>query len=217
MPLPPSAAVTAKLRAVNDGGFTIESDATSSDVTAAVVTHSVYVRVAADEEYRAYYGSTNWKTFVDSIVESADDYLYQLYGIDFVVQNYYATWDTADAGRSSCTIVNELKAEVPKSTFDMVLGFAKNSMPGSKGCHSGGWTVVGWHNSGNSPDERYAEWTVQRHEIGHNYGAPDRYPDTANVHPNDLMENQYTEPNYLCTKAGYDDYFIIYSNSDLHD
>ena len=96
----------------------------------------------------------------------------------------------------------------------MVVGFAKNSMPGSKGCHVAGYTVVGFHNSPNSTDERYGQWTVQRHEIGHEYGAPDR---SGSVHPDDLMENQYAEPNYLCTKAGYDDYFIIYSNQDLHD
>lgn len=216
MPEPPSAATLAKYRALNEHGAPVDESAATFDVTAAVITHTVYTRVAADEEYRAYYGSTGWKTFANSVVEYADDEMISLFGTDFYVQTFTSYDSYPDTSRSVCNLRTELDNEVSETGYDVVAGFSKNATSGSKGCAGGNTTITLWHGSATSTDERYAEWTVQRHEFSHLYGAPDRSTSLAG-HPTDIMENQYQEPNYYCTTSGYNDWYIVYSNSDKYD
>lgn len=53
-PSPPTGAELDRLVALNDRAPVDELD---GDVTAMVVTHTVHVKIAADEEWRSYYGS----------------------------------------------------------------------------------------------------------------------------------------------------------------
>lgn len=224
MPLPPSDGDLAKFRAINEAAAGLDGlPEGSADVTTSVVTHTVYARVAADEEYRSHFGSscagsTCWQNFSNSVVESADDYLFSLYGIDVYVTSYYSGWTSSpNTSRDACTLLSDLVAHVPQGTYDVVLGYSKNASQGGKGCSVGDYTITLWHGAATGADERYAEWAVQRHEIAHLYGAPDRYPDLGNVHPMDLMENQYLEPDYLCTNIRFDDYYIVYSDASKYD
>jgi hypothetical protein len=212
MPLPPNAKEMARLAALNGETGSVEG---AQDITAAVTTHTVTVRASADEEYRSYYGSTGWKNYASSVVETADDYLFSQFGIDMVITNYL-TWDSyPDSSRSSCNLWSELANEIPLEG-DVVVGFSKNATSGSKGCAGGNHTITLFHGDPDASGEKYAQWTVQRHEFAHLYGAPDRSPSLLN-HPTDLMENQYEKPNFLCTTVGYNDWAKVSFNADKYD
>ncbi len=44
----------------------------------------------------------------------------------------------------------------------------------------------------------YNRWVTTQHEVSHLFNDPDRYPDPNNSHTNDVMENQYSYPNFWC-------------------
>jgi hypothetical protein len=192
---------------------TIEGQGDPSTIAAAVTTHNVYVKSVADEEYRAYFGSGAWQQWTNSIIEYADDELYVQFGINYTVREYL-NWDSApDTSRSVCNLLSELETDSAPGTQDVVAGFSKNATSGSKGCAQGNYTIVLWHTDPNVNNERFAEWTTQQHETSHTFGAPDRYPDPNNLHPNDVMEDQYHFYNTWCTKAGYNDWGIVNSHA----
>ena len=192
---------------------TIEGEGDPSAIAAAVTTHNVYVKSAADEEYRAFYGSGAWQQWTNSIVEYADDRLWTEFGINYTVREYQ-NWDSyPDTSRSVCNLLSELEADILRGTQDVVAGFGKNATSGSKGCAQANHTIVLWHTDPDPNNERFAEWTTQQHETSHTFGAPDRYPDPNGLHPNDVMEDQYHYYNKWCTKAGYNDWGIVNSHA----
>lgn len=211
MPLPPTAKEMARLVALNDEPG---NDEGAQDITAAVTTHTVTVRATADEEYRSYYG-TGWKNYASNIVETADDYFYAEFAIDMVITNYITWVSYPNTSRSSCNLLSELANEIPLEG-DVVVGFSKNATSGSKGCAGGNYTITLFHGSSTAERERFGQWAVQRHEIAHLYGAPDRSPELLN-HPTDLMEDQYAAPNYLCKTVGYNDYAKVSFNAAKYD
>jgi hypothetical protein len=191
----------------------IEAD---GDISTAVVTHTVWTRIVADEEWRSFYGSA-WATEAQSRVEQADNGLFDEFGIDF--RNYATgTWTTSpNTARTICNIRTELASDIPVGDADVVSGFSNNALSGgSHGCAGGNHEVVDLHGSTTS-QRVYNVWTTTQHEYSHFFGAPDRYPDTNNVHPNDVMEDHYNFPSIWCTKAGYNDWGIVNSNSDKYD
>ncbi len=212
MPLPPTDKEMARLVALNDEPG---NDEAAQDITAAVTTNTVTVRATADEEYRSKYGSTAWKTYASNIVETADDYFFAEFGIDLVITNY-VTWDSSpDTSRSACNLRSELANEIPLNG-DIVVGFSKNATSGSKGCSGGNHTITLFHGSSTADRERFGQWAVQRHEVAHLYGAPDRSTTLLN-HPTDLMEDQYAAPDFLCTTVGYNDYATVSFNQAKYD
>ncbi len=102
-----------------------------------------------------------------------------------------------DTSRSVCNLLSELEGDILRGSQDVVAGFGKNTTSGSKGCAQGNYTIVLWHTDPDPNNERFAEWTTQQHETSHTFGAPDRYPDPNNLHPNDVMEDQYHYYNVL--------------------
>jgi hypothetical protein len=175
-------------------------------VTALVVTHVVTAKIATDEEWRSYYGSNSFQT-ANSAMESADDKMFVNWGIDF--QQYQtANWDSSpDSGVNACDLLNDLKADLSPGSSDVLLGFAKNPSTNYAGCSEidGDEAEVNWDGSS------YNRWVTTQHEIGHLFAAPDRYPDPNNLHIDDVMENQFTDPDFWCSHyqqyAG--DYTII--------
>lgn len=210
----PTAAEMVRLVALNHGPPVDERE---SDITTMVVTHSVSVKLAADEEFRAYYGTSGWKSWAWSVVETADNEMYAEFGIDFVVSTYVG-WDSyPDTSRSSCQLVTELRDDVSNGTSDTVAGFSKNATSGSKGCAfiGGRHTATLHHGSPTSSEEKYSQWTVQQHEFSHLFYAPDRSPEE--YHSLDVMENQYEKPNYWCRNIVFSDWGYVNSNSDIFD
>lgn len=189
---------------------------------AAVTTHVVWAMVAGDEEWQSFYGSA-WGTQAEARMETADDWMANDFGIDFrrYGGGYYGWTSSPNTARPICGtngLLSEFKTDRPISgTADVVLGFTNNSLSGgSHGCASGRHTIVKLHGS-TTAQRQYNVWTTQQHEIGHLFGAPDRYPDPNGLHPNDVMEDHYNAPDWWCSKSGYNDRGIINGNAGKYD
>lgn len=209
---PPTGAKAEKLAVLSMREPIIE---TSGDITAAVVTHTVNVKVFGDDEWRSYYG-TSWQSAATNRVEAADDQMFVEFGIDFVVGTT-ATWDSNDTARSICTILSEFAGETSYSGYDAAVGFNNNALTGgSHGCASGNDAVIDLH--GSTANQLITNvWKTARHEFSHWYGAPDRYPDPNNLHTNDIMEDHYNFYNTWCTQSGYNDWGKVNSNAGKYD
>lgn len=208
MPPPPTGAKAERLATLNAEPPTIES---AGDISATVVTHTVWTRIVADEEWRSFYG-TAWATEAQSRVETADNALFSQFGIDF--RNFFTgTWTTSpNTARGICNILSELQADIPLGDADVVSGFTNNAVTGSShGCAGGNHEVVHLHGS-TTAQRVYNVWVTVQHEYSHFFGAPDRYPDPNNLHTNDVMEDHYNFPSIWCTQAGYNDWGIVNSN-----
>lgn len=166
------------------------------------------MKLAADEEWRAYYGS-NAFTVANSSLEAADDAMYAEFGVDLY---WYQTvnWDSSpDSGNvDACTLLDDLRVDLSPGSSDVLLGFAKNYSTNYSGCaeRPGDEAEVSWNSSS------YNRWVTTQHEVSHLFGLPDRYPDPNHVHVDDVMENQFTTPDYWCTTipGGNPDWLLFY-------
>lgn len=188
---PPRGDDLQRLIAVNDHSPTIEG---ASDISATVVIHTVHVKLATDEEWRAYYGS-NAFTVANRALETADDAMNSKFGVDLY---WYQSrdWDSdPDSGSpDACDLLEDLMADFNPGNSDIVLGFAKNLSVNYGGCaeFNGDEAVVAWE------DTNYERWVRAQHEVSHLFGLPDRYPDPSGTHPDDVMEKPYDKPDYWC-------------------
>jgi hypothetical protein len=211
-PSPPTGAELDRLIALNDQA---PVDELEGDVTAMVVTHTVYVKIAVDEEWRDYYGQTAF-TPANSAIESADNAMYTEFGVN-LVKYQTAYWDSSpDSGDvDACDLLNDLAADLNPGTSDVLIGFAKNYSNNYGGCAelNGDEAEVNW-DSGS-----YGRWVRTQHEVSHLYGLPDRYPDSGNMHRDDVMENAYTDPSFWCQyfNMGDGDWQIFHSMADKFD
>lgn len=212
-PSPPSGAELSRLVALNDQ---VPVDERKGDITATVVTHTVYVKIAADEEWRSYYGIGDF-TKANDAIEVADGAMYSEFGVDLVWWSY-ANWDSSpDSGDvDACDLLNDLKADLSPGTADVLIGFAKNYSNNYGGCAeiNGDEAEVNWNPSS------YNRWVAAQHEVSHLFGLPDRYPDPNNRHIDDVMENPYTAPDFWCSYyagSGYGDRGIFAQNAGKFD
>ncbi len=200
-PVPPTGPQLERLVALNDHPGVDEQQ---GDFTTMVVTHTVWVKIAADEEWRTYYGA-NAFNIAGQDMEKADDAMYSMFGID-LVRYQTANWDSSpDSGVDACGLLDDLKNDLNPGSSELLLGFAKNSSTNYAGCAeiNGDEAEVNWNSSS------YNRWVTTQHEVSHIFAAQDRYPDTLNIHTLDVMENQFDKPDYWCT------YFQgSYTNSD---
>lgn len=205
-PKPPTGRELERLVALNDHEPHIEG---GGDIAAAVVTHSVYVKVAADEEWRSWYGANAFAVATDAI-EAADDATYAEFGIN-LIKHSTVNW-TSNPGSSpnACDLRNDLDADFNPSPADIVLGFSKNYSVDFAGCAAGNVAEVNWNQSS------YNMWVTTQHEVSHIFGAPDRKSTLLN-HPVDVMENQYQAPDFWCTTSGYNDWGLISFNAAKFD
>jgi hypothetical protein len=187
------------------------------DVSALVVTHTVYVKLALDEEWRSYYGA-NAFTVANNALEAADDEMYSQFGINMYWNSSY-NWDTSpDTARNQCDIFAEMGPghdDIPLGAGnDVVVGYSKNA-GGSGGCADtpGNHALIKWESTA------LGRWEVSQHEFSHMFGAPDRYGPCCDYpnHPTDVMENQYEEPNFWCTAIGYADWLIMSNGAGRFD
>jgi hypothetical protein len=201
---PPTGAKLERLTALYDHEPDIELE---GDISAQVTTYTVYTKLAADEEWRSYFGSSAW-SWANSAMETADDEMAAQFGINFTEYQRY-TWVTfPDTTRAVCNILGELAADADPGAADVLLGYSKNAVSGGAGCAeiNGDEAVVMYSSSS------YNRWVTSQHEMSHLFAAPDRYPDPNNLHRNDVMENQYTDPDFWCSQDGYEDYVIMYQH-----
>lgn len=177
----------------------------------AVTTHLVVTKVAADEEWRTFFGSTNWDDAARDRLEAADNQMYTNWGIDIVVTSY-VPWDSnPDSGASCGVLLYDARADVGRGTSDVVAAFTLQDT-GSGGCTDGSWAILIDYQSSS------ADWKVTQHELSHLYGASDVYGQ-ENVHPNDVMENPYADPNKWCTylQGSWNHFGTISLNSGKYD
>lgn len=189
---------------------------TEGDISALVVTHSVWAKVAADEEWRSFYGSS-WASEANARMETADNAMFTEFGIDFRVYSN-ATWTTSpNTSRGLCgSILPELVSDIPLGDADVVIGYTNNLSSGSPGCAQSNHTTIKLH--GANTTERVSNvWKTSQHEFSHFFGAPDRYPDPWNEHPMDVMESQYAGANYWCTAMQYLDWNRVNDNAGKYD
>jgi hypothetical protein len=197
------------LVALYDQEPTVEGE---GEISAAVVTHKVYVKLAADEEWRSYYGTSAYSTAA-ATMESADNALLSEFGIDLT---HYQTsnWVSNPGGaRNACDLLADLKADLSPGASDILLGFAKNYSSNYSGCAelNGDEAEVNWNSSS------YNRWVTTQHEVSHLFNAPDRYPDPFNQHQLDVMENQYESPGFWCSQGGFDDHGRVQANATKFD
>jgi hypothetical protein len=191
-------------------------EAKSGGLTTQVVVHVNNVKVAGDEEWRAHYGSS-WDSKANSALERADDDFYARFGIDFRVFKY-VTWDSyPDTPRHACTQVNEASTKVGIGAADTVAVFSGNAATdGVFGCSISHYAIVVLHGE-DLAGEKYRSWVTSQHEMSHQYGATDKYPDPGNLHPNDVMEDQYNYPGFWCTHPAYNHFGQVQSHASLYD
>jgi hypothetical protein len=216
-PPPPTGAALDRLIAIYGNEPVIEHELGFS---AQVVTHNHWVKALGDEEWRDYYGTT-WDDKINNAIERADDAMYTEFGIDFRV-NTIQQWDTSpDSARNTCDLQTELRADFNLGTNDSLAGYSGNAhLENWYGCASGpdkeAAIAVSLHGSTTS-QQAYNHWTTTQHEYGHKYGLVDRYPDPNNIHPNDVMEDQYNWPDFWCVTAPFYDHATILANADRYD
>jgi hypothetical protein len=207
-PSPPTGAALRRLVSLNDQPPVDELD---GDITTMVVTYNVYVKIAADEEWRAYYGGGF--SVGNSAIEAADNAMFSEFGVN-LSWNESVNWDSSpDSGDvDACDLLNDLKADLSPGASDVLIGFAKNYSNNYAGCAEigGDEAEVNWNSSS------YNRWVTTQHEVSHLFYLPDRYPDPNNFHTMDVMENQYEKPDFWCTSYPYgqSDWLIFYGSAD---
>lgn len=182
-----------------------------------VVTHTVYVKIAVDEEWRSYY-PTNAFTVATSTMEAADNAMFSEFGVN-LVRYQTANWDSSpDSGDvNACDLLGDLMADLSPGTSDVLLGFAKNYSNNYGGCaeRGGDEAEVNWNPSS------YSRWVVTQHEVSHLFDLPDRYPDPSDMHIDDVMEDPYNSPDWWCNwyqgGSNQSDWWIFYNNSSKFD
>ncbi len=165
---------------VNDVGKINQKKSTSGD-TSIAATKTVYVMVVADEEFRSRFGS-QWKSQALKMLEGGDDAFNYYHEIDMMINYYYETWDSNDAGTFS-----DLRAEAASETgwnsgqkhgCTMLAIFTDQSdgnLAGQAERPGDTWIM---RSQGNFATDHH----VSEHEMSHNYDCPD-HPDTWD--PND--------------------------------
>lgn len=152
--------------------------------------HVVTVRVAADEEWRNQFGA-DWKKAANTAIETADDRMFEVFGIDLQVKEYVG-YNSADSMRDNeCDLLGDLKSKVGFNGKDVVLGFLGQGTFGGCAYRDGRYAVTLRSSS-------YKEWKVVRHEVSHLFNADDRYINYAGDNPNhedDVMEDPYDHYN----------------------
>lgn len=183
-------------------------DERANGLTTAVVTHSVYARIAGDEEWRASYG-TSWTSEANYRLEAADDQMFLNWGIDFVSQEY-VNWDNNDGSAAVCDFMSEFMNEISLNGKDVAVGFMKNPTSDQAGCASGNYVLVKYQSSS-------VDWKVTQHEFSHLYGDDDvAYGDPT--HPvHDVMDDLYNHPNTWCTTNGWWHSQLILGNASKYD
>jgi hypothetical protein len=171
----------------------VELPAADAAVAASGVgTHLLYIKVYADEEYRAHFGA-NWKTAANNSLEKADDAMAATFGIDFRSTGYY-TYSSASTARNSGTVLSDFVSKANYSGADIAFGFSKNFKGGSPGAAQGlGRYAVDIH------IDQATDWKIAQHEISHIFGAQDQYNSSScdnPYHEDDVMECPYERPNY---------------------
>lgn len=207
---PPTGAELERLVALNDHP---PVDELAGDITVTVVTHTVHVKLAADEEWRSYYGANAYST-ANNAIEAADNSMFTQFGIDLYWYNT-ANWDSSPDGGDvdACDLLGDLMNDLNPGTSDALIGFAKNFSNNYAGCAepNGDEAEVNWNSSS------YNRWVTTQHEVSHLFGAPDRYGPDADIHTDDVMENQYEDPDFWCTQQNFEDWDIVMSHSMKFD
>lgn len=181
----------------------------AGDIAAAVVTHNVSPRIAADEEWRAFYGA-NWQSQARARLEAADNAMAQQFEIDIRTDlASYANWDSSDGAKKVCDFIGEFQNEITVSTKDIVTGFMKNVTTGSAGCAQGNHFLVLYQSS-------TADWKVTQHEASHLFGATDVGLGN-NFHNDDVMEDIYNHPDYWCSSQGWYHHKVMATNAGKYD
>ena len=175
-------------------------------MTLAVTTHQVAIRVAGDEEWRAFYGTTNWDNRAEDAIEAADNSMITKFGIDLIALKFY-NWDSAPDTGTCSQVLNDLKL-VSKNGNDVVMGFSKQAFSAG-GCEQGDYALIRYQGPSN-------DWKVTQHEMSHLYGADDVAGGTA-THPNDVMEDPYNGYNTWCTTVAWHHFQTVSLNSGKYD
>lgn len=151
--------------------------------------HIVYVRVAADEEWRRQFGK-NWKKAANAELEKADNQMIKVFGINLRARSYVG-YTSSDKLRDGCALLHDMRKKVRRGAGnDIVVGFLGQGTAGGCAFLNGTHTVILRSN-------RYAEWKVVRHEVSHLFAAEDRYHKVAGDNPkhkDDVMEDPYDHP-----------------------
>ena len=116
----------------------------AQDVTTAVTTHTVHVGAAADEEYRAKYGSSGWLTEVNPGHRNGRQLHADVIRDQHGSSSSFVNYDSGpDASRSACNVRTELATEIGLAGYDMVAGFSTNGTSGPTGCNADAFDVDG--------------------------------------------------------------------------
>ena len=207
---PPPPSIQPDTLAARAAALTAGTNESSGDVSAMVVTHAVYARVAGDEEWRQRFG-TGWEEQARAAMETADNEMFAEFGIDFRVWGYAAWITTDDSPRGICDLLGELGTDVSVSGADVVVGYVDNATSGrSYGCAASRKTIVKWHGFDNV-------WKTSQHEFSHLFNAPDRYPDPEGRHNTDVIEDHYNYADYWCYQAGYYDWGRVKNAAGYYD
>lgn len=137
------------------------------------------VNVVMDEEWRE---QTNASTLAKNAIESADDYLWDEFRINFY--NYeYANWNSND-NNSDTALLNEAISEHGLNGNDYMMAFT-----GQDNNEAGGWGRTGQAYCLVINQNATANKKVARHEMGHTYGL-------SHCSENCLMNSTSTFYNY---------------------
>ncbi len=145
-----------------------QSDRTSVSTKSIV---SVYVLIAADEEYRAHFGSS-WQQEAYDTIEAADNAFYADHDINFIPY-VYDEWDSDDSETDGSELMDEAEAYINwpsnKQGCDMLAIFTGQAMDsggkGETGSNADAWILKHQSYSG--------DWHVAQHESSHNYDCHD--------------------------------------------
>ncbi len=132
-------------------------------------TVTVYVWIAADEEYRDYFGD-NWETQAYNIIESADNAFFSDHDINFIVGKY-SEWDSNDNVHDS-RLLGEVQEETGWNSNqqgnDMLAAFTNQPTDSRGWSELGGDAWIMKHQITSGWD-----WHLAQHESSHNYYCPD--------------------------------------------
>jgi hypothetical protein len=132
---------------------------------------SVYVLIAADEEYRAYFGS-NWEQEAYDTIEAADNAFYADHDINFIPL-VYEEWESDDNEDSASQLMDDAESYTnwlnDKQGCDMMAIFTNQDMDyvglGESGSNADAWIFKHQSFSG--------DCHVAQHESSHNYDCHD--------------------------------------------
>lgn len=147
--------------------------------------YTVSVNIPCDEEWRE---QTSWSTLARNAVESADDYLYDEFGIDF--SDYtFDEWDSYDSFRD-IGLLNEAISECGLNGQDHMVAFT-----GQTNSQYAGWGKLGDPYALVIDKGATNNKKIARHEIGHTYGLS-HCTENCLMHESSVF---YSYWNTLCT------------------